>query len=194
MIIITGASRGIGKFLFEHYEQLDLTVVGTYNNTITAKSDRLYKIDINDYNAVNCWINSLEDKLNNIILINCAAKNYNSFAHKVDMLKWRSVIETNLFGTFNLINAVLPHMRKQNYGRIINFASVTAQVPTPAISAYAASKSALWGLTKSIAIECGKHNITINNINLGYSELGMINEVPNEFLNQILQKIPSHTL
>ena len=93
-----------------------------------------------------------------------------------------------------MITSLLPIMREQNYGRIINFGSVVSELPTPGISAYAASKSALFGMTKSISIENANKGITINNINLGYSELGMINEVPEVYLNQIKEKIPSNKL
>ena len=62
---------------------------------------------------------------------------------------------------------------KSKLWRIINFSSVTAQLPTPGISAYAASKSGLWGMTKSLVAENGSKGITINNINLGYAEIGM---------------------
>ena len=85
-------------------------------------------------------------------------------------------------------------MREQSYGRIINFGSVVSELPSPGISAYAASKSALSGMSKSIAVENATKNITINNINLGYSELGMINEVPEIYLNQIKERIPSNQL
>jgi NAD(P)-dependent dehydrogenase (short-subunit alcohol dehydrogenase family) len=85
-------------------------------------------------------------------------------------------------------------MREQKFGRIINFSSVVAIKPTQGISAYAASKSALWGLSKSIAIENAALNITINNINLGYSELGMIEMVPDEYKKVIIAQIPAGIL
>jgi NAD(P)-dependent dehydrogenase (short-subunit alcohol dehydrogenase family) len=100
----------------------------------------------------------------------------------------------NLIGSFNTIRAVLPIMREQNFGRIINFSSVVAAKGTAGTSAYSASKSALWGMAKSLAQENASKNITINNINLGYSELGMIEQVPEEFLNALVQQIPAKKL
>jgi acetoacetyl-CoA reductase/3-oxoacyl-[acyl-carrier protein] reductase len=85
-------------------------------------------------------------------------------------------------------------MREQKFGRIINFSSVVAIKPTPGISPYAASKAALWGLTKTVAIENAALNITINNINLGYSELGMIEMVPDEYKKAIVAQIPAGML
>ena len=85
-------------------------------------------------------------------------------------------------------------MREQEYGRIINLSSVVAQTFVPGTSAYAASKSALWGMTRSIAIENSKKGITINNLNLGYYNLGMIDEVPEDYKKKIKSKIPSGNL
>jgi NAD(P)-dependent dehydrogenase (short-subunit alcohol dehydrogenase family) len=83
-------------------------------------------------------------------------------------------------------------MREQNYGRIINFSSVVTLLPTPGISAYAASKSALIGLTKSLAVENGAKGITVNAINLGYVNLGMgINDVSEVYQEKMKSKIPS---
>jgi len=193
MIIITGASGGIGKYLFNRYQKIGLEVLGTYHssNSEFNLQDALFKVDISNFSEVSLWIEKIEAKLDEIILINCAGINYNSFAHKADIDKWEKVIQVNLIGTFNVIRSLLPYMRNHNYGRIINFSSVTAQLGTPGISAYAASKAGLWGMTKTLAAENGSKGITINNINLGYSELGMINDVPTEYAELIREKIPS---
>jgi NAD(P)-dependent dehydrogenase (short-subunit alcohol dehydrogenase family) len=195
MIIITGASKGIGKYLLEEYSKKNIRIIGLYNSTILNNSKcESYKVDIVDSNQVNSFVSSLKSELEEITLINCAGINYNSLAHKSDLNRWKEVIEVNIIGTFNIIKNLLPIMREQNYGRIINFGSVVSELSTPGISAYAASKSALFGMTKSICIENAIKGITINNINLGYSELGMISEVPEVFLSQIKSKIPSNSL
>jgi NAD(P)-dependent dehydrogenase (short-subunit alcohol dehydrogenase family) len=193
MIIITGASRGIGRYLFNQFSIEKLDVIGTFNSTV-VDDDRYYAVNTTDYEGVSKWINNLEPSLKNIILINCAGINYNAFTHKSEPLKWKEVIDINLVGTYNCIRAVLPIMRLQKYGRIINFSSVVASKGTQGTSAYAASKSALWGLSKSIAKENGSLNITINNINMGYSELGMIEQVPEAYIESLKREIPSGTL
>ena len=191
MILITGASRNIGKFLFEKYSQKGEIVYGTYRSTLESDDNHLFKVDISDHNDVNKWITALGE-LNNITLINCAGISYNSYAHKADPLEWKKVIDVNVNGTFNCIRYLLPIMRKQQYGRIVNLSSVVSQKPTPGVSAYSASKAALWGLTKSIAAEVGSLNITINSINLGYVNLGMgIEKVPMEYQEVIKRQIPN---
>jgi acetoacetyl-CoA reductase/3-oxoacyl-[acyl-carrier protein] reductase len=81
-------------------------------------------------------------------------------------------------------------MRKSNYGRIINFSSVVAQTGIPGTSAYAASKAGLWGLTKAVAAENASKGITINNLNLGYFQIGMGEEISPEMRNKLIEKIP----
>ncbi|MDZ7821462.1 MAG: SDR family NAD(P)-dependent oxidoreductase [Candidatus Marinimicrobia bacterium] len=193
MILITGASRGIGKYLLEKYLDLGEVVFGTYN---TTKPDSSYfkqykSVQIENLDTVQNWINSIQGK-EKLVLINCAGINYNCLSHKVDMAKWKRVIDINLVGTFNVINTILPLMRKEEYGRIINLSSVVAQVGIPGTSAYAASKAALWGMTRSIAKENANKGITINNLNLGYFNLGIIDEVPAKHQAKIKESIPNN--
>ena len=191
MILITGASKGIGKYLLERYlSQTDEIVLGTYLTTATKNKDNYVKLDVSNYNDVANFVKNNENIFNNITLINCAGINYNSFTHKSDEVQWKKVIDINLHGTYNMIRNLLPLMRIEKFGRIINFSSVVALKPTPGVSSYATSKSALWGLSKSVAAENAGLNITINNINLGYSKFGMIEEVPTEYLKTIISQIP----
>lgn len=191
MILITGASKGIGKYLLERYlSQTGEIVLGTYLTTATKNKDNYVKLDVSNYNDVAKFVKNNENIFNNITLINCAGINYNSFTHKSDEVQWKNVIDINLHGTYNMIRNLLPLMRIEKFGRIINFSSVVALKPTPGVSSYATSKSALWGLSKSVAAENAGLNITINNINLGYSKFGMIEEVPSEYLKTIISQIP----
>lgn len=193
MFIITGASRGIGKYLCERFTCDGELVIGTFNRTQPASIDpeNMFRIDITDHQQITNWISTIRNRLSRIVLLNCAGTNYNAMAHKVDMAKWADVIQVNLIGTFQVINAVLPIMREQNWGRIINFASVVAQMGVPGTSAYSASKSALWGMTRAIAAENAKKGISINSLNLGYFDIGMITEVPSEMKSVIKSKLPT---
>ena len=189
MIIITGASKGIGRYLFESYVD-NTEVAGTYLTSAPIDHPEEYhSLDVSDYQQVADFFEYLRPE-GEITLINCAGINYNSLTHKSDPDEWKKVIDVNLIGTYNMIRKILPYMRGYNFGRIINFSSVTALKPTPGASAYAASKAALWGMTRSIAVENASHGITINNINMGYSELGMIGQVPEKYMNFIIDSIP----
>ncbi|MDQ3020494.1 MAG: SDR family oxidoreductase [Bacteroidota bacterium] len=193
MILITGASSGIGKFLFEEFTNSGEEVYGTY---LTKKNefennDKYFCLDVTDYKKAGEIVKNLTPKINNFVLINCAGNNYNCFAHTTIQEKWEKVVSTNLIGTYYMIRAVLPLMREKGYGRIINFSSVVAEVGIPGTSAYAASKSGLWGMTRSIAVENASKGITVNNLNLGYFDIGMINEFSEESQQSIKKKIPT---
>lgn len=195
-ILITGASRGIGLFLMRKMKDAGHEVQGTCNSTQPDEEfeGNLSRVDLTDENQVSSWVTSAVKPGDQVVLINCAGVNYNAFAHKANVEKWKQVIDVNLIGTFRVINAVLPFMREQGFGRIINFSSVVAQKGIPGTSAYAASKAALWGMTKSIAVENASKGITINNLNLGYFDIGMIKDVPDEMLAIIKKSIPQQKL
>lgn len=196
MIIITSASRGIGKYLFEKFQSEGKDIIGFYNNTIPDfdKKSNYYKIDITNEDEVLNFHETNKTFLKNIVLINTAGISYNSFGHKSELKKWKEVIEVNLIGAFNITRLLLPKMREDNFGRIINFSSVVAQKSIVGTSAYASSKAALWGMSRALAIENGNKNVTINSINLGYFDIGMIEQVPNTFMEALVQSIPAKRL
>lgn len=195
-ILITGASKGIGAYLFEKMLADGYCVFGTYCSALPEKKRMQHysKVDITDQREVDEWIRKCVTSEDDIVLLNCAGSNYNALARKADMDKWEKLIDINIVGTFKVIHSVLPFMYGRKYGRIINFSSVVAQRGIPGTSAYAASKSALWGLTKCLAVENGKSNITVNTLNLGYFDIGMISEVPAQLKEEIKQSIPNHKL
>lgn len=194
MILITGASRGIGKYLFEKYLYNDENVYGTYLNTPHASIKRMRQVDVKSLADVSGWFDYLKLDQNvteEIVLINNAGINYNSFAHKSDFNDWCNVIWINLMGTFNVIRKFLPYMREVGYGRIINISSVVGQKGVVGTSAYAASKSGLSGMTRAIAVENAKKGITVNNINLGYVNAGITtHEIPIDKLGEISEQVP----
>jgi NAD(P)-dependent dehydrogenase (short-subunit alcohol dehydrogenase family) len=190
MIIITGITGGIGNFLFHQFSATGEQVTGTYH--LSKPEGKLFEhthaLDITDFAKTEQFILSLKGT-QQITLVNCAGVSANAFAHKSDPGEWAQVVNVNLTGTYNMIRAVLPVMREQNFGRIINLSSIVAQTGVMGTSAYAASKAGLNGMIKSIALENAQKGITINNINLGYFSVGMINTVPKEVQDKIKEKI-----
>jgi len=178
-IIITGANRGIGRYLYDEYND---------HSPSTYKLTR-GTADITNPEQLRNYFN-LFSRTSKITLIHCAGINYNAFAHKADPEKWKNVVDTNLTGSFNVAAAVLPIMREVGWGRIIFMSSVVGKQPGMGVSAYAASKSGLYGLTKALAVENATKDITVNCLNLGYFNIGMISEVPEEAQLKIKEKIP----
>lgn len=195
VILITGANRGIGKYLYEYYKDQTPDTFGTYFNSEPALEDsHLSKVNVMSRNEVDSWIHSMDLRNKKILLINAAGILKQGFAHKVNMDDWQEVIDINLIGTMNVIRSVLPIMRNENYGRIINFSSIAGTKGIAGTSAYAASKSGLLGLTKAIAVENASKGITINCIGLGYFDIGMTKIFQGEILQGIIQGIPMRRL
>ena len=191
MIIITGITGGIGNYLYHAFKSAGEHVLGTYHQNIPAEKgyEDCHALDVTNYHAVEQFMAHHKKVFVNLTLINCAGVTHSSFAHKTNVNDWNHVINVNLNGPFNMIRAVLPSMREQNYGRIINLSSIVGQTGVMGTSAYAASKAGLNGMIKSIALENAQKGVTINNINLGYFNVGMINTVPVEMQDKIKDKI-----
>lgn len=191
MIIITGITGGIGHYLYETYKKAGENILGTYHQNIPTEKgyENCHALDITKYQNVEEFINQHHKSLVNITLINCAGVTHSAFAHKSKVEEWNHVINVNLNGTYNMIRAVLPIMREQNFGRIINLSSIVANTGVMGTSAYAASKAGVNGMIKSIALENAQKGVTINNINLGYFNVGMIETVPVEMQEKFKSKI-----
>jgi len=194
-ILIAGASGGIGKYLAEQLCNKH-EVFGTYKSRSPSGecSYRMARVDVTKEADVLNWVEKVCCPEDDIALIYCVGVNYNCMMHKSDSERWKDVIESNLIGVQHMLRHVLPIMREKHYGRIVLLSSVVPQIGVPGTSAYAASKAALWGLCKAVAKENSKYGITINTINLGYFDIGMIQDVPQELLKKIIQGIPKGKL
>ncbi len=194
-ILIAGASGGIGKYLAERLCQ-DHEVYGSYNSRrpMSNISYGMTKVNVSIESEVSSWIDDVCKTGDDLALIYCIGVNYNCMMHKTESDRWEEVIESNLIGVQRVLRHILPRMRESRFGRIVLLSSVVPQMGVSGTSAYAASKSALWGLSKAVAKENAKHGITINTINLGYFDIGMIQDVPAEVLEQITLSIPAGRL
>lgn len=157
-MVITGATGAIGSVLMKHY---NATAYDPRKEAGFPKCD---------------------------ILINCMGVEYSQYLHKAYYTMIVDTMLSNLIKPMDVIIMALPYMRKMNYGRIINMSSVLANMGVAGTSVYAASKAGLNGAIKAIAIENATHNILINNLNLGYMDLGMTLKIPN--YHELLPKIP----
>jgi acetoacetyl-CoA reductase/3-oxoacyl-[acyl-carrier protein] reductase len=190
-ILIAGASGGIGKFLAEKYAK-DHQVYGTYASR-EPESELEYdmaKVDFRQESQVRDWVAQRCDAGNKIVFIYSVGTNYNSMIHKAESDKWKDVIDINLVGVQHSLKHLLPIMRGSQFGRIVLLSSVVPQIGVPGTSAYAASKAGLWGFCKVVAKENARHGITINTLNLGYFDIGMIQDVPAQMLEKIIADIP----
>ena len=185
MIIIFGASGGVGEALYSYFLNKKISCVGTCNSNTTNLD--LVELDITDYDQVNKFISSIQLNSTELAVINCVGVTDISPLHKSNISNWEKVININILGGFNIAKAVLPIMRSNRFGQIIHFGSIVTSQPVFGSSAYITSKSALTGLNKAINIENMKYNISSTLIHLGYSELGMIKKVPDPVLKEIIK-------
>ena len=124
------------------------------------------------------------------ILVNNAGITQDSSFRKMTEEQWHEVIDTNLNGVFNLTRNVLPLMLENQYGRIISISSINGRKGQFGQANYAATKSALYGFSKSIAQEVAKKNITVNTISPGYIDTHMLATVGEEIMKAIIAEIP----
>ncbi|MCA0404342.1 MAG: SDR family oxidoreductase, partial [Proteobacteria bacterium] len=104
--------------------------------------------------------------------------------------QWQQVIDANLTSVFNMTRNVLPAMLAQGYGRIISISSINGRKGQFGQCNYAATKAALYGFTKSLALEVANKNITVNTVSPGYIETPMLSAMKEEVLKSIIQAIP----
>ncbi|MFC1635013.1 glucose 1-dehydrogenase [Planctomycetota bacterium] len=204
--LVTGGGRGIGlaiaQGLAEHgadiaiiartKEQLD--AVAQQIQTETGKSVRTFPFDMENVGQIDALFEKITTETNGIdILINCAGTTIRGPAEDVDMKTWQKVLEVNLTAVFILSQAFCRH-RKQTgkAGRIINIGSLTCHGARPTTAAYASSKGGLLMLTKTLAVEWAKYNITVNAIGPGYiaTELTKPLWTDEDFNQWVLAKTP----
>jgi NAD(P)-dependent dehydrogenase (short-subunit alcohol dehydrogenase family) len=193
-IVIVGSSGGLGKYLFSQLSR-DFEVWGTYrkSNPEMFPGDKWLYCDVTDIGRI-CDVAESFSGSRNLVVVNLAGVSIDGMGHKTSDMDWDKVIETNLYGTFNCCRAFLPVMRKNGWGRIINISSVVAQVGVPGTVAYSASKSALFGLTRTLAAENATRGITVNCLALGYFDRGMIDVLSPEMREKVVQTIPMKKL
>ena len=194
-IFISGASRGIGKSMAEHFAKSNFNVVGTSRNNFRFDNDleNLFpiKLDVTSRNDVKKCFDEL--KLKNLlpdILINNAGITADQLFLRMNDDDWDNVINTNLTGTFNLTKIFLKNMIKNKFGRIINISSISGLMGNPGQVNYSSSKAALNGFTKSLAKEVGSRNITVNCVAPGFIDTDMTSYIEDNERNEILKQIP----
>ena len=128
------------------------------------------------------------------ILVNNAGIRNDRLLMRMTTKEWDDTINVNLRGAYFCTRAVLPLMVRQRRGRIVNMSSVVGVAGNPGQANYAASKAALIGLTKSVAKEVARRNITANSLAPGYILTGMVEELSDDLKAQVLSRVPMNRL
>jgi NAD(P)-dependent dehydrogenase (short-subunit alcohol dehydrogenase family) len=161
VVLVTGASRGIGKAIAQKFVQAGYQVFGTTRQASpVGTEDRLLRLDVQDEESVEKCVNAVLAKTGRIdFLINNAGISIYGAIEEVSLAQIKALFETNFFGVVRMTQAVLPSMRRQASGRVINIGSVAGFLPMPYQAAYAASKHALAGWTETLDLEVRRFGI-----------------------------------
>ncbi len=198
-ILITGASGGIGEALTKKFCDLGAVICATGTNQdklkkLKNKFDKIkiIKFDMSDHEEIENFINNASNELgDNIdILINNAGINKDNLSIRMSIDEWKKVIDINLTSTFLLSKFTIKKMLKNKFGKIVNITSVIGHTGNVGQSNYAASKSGIISMSKSLAHEYSKKNITINCVSPGYISTNMTDEISEKWKDIIKSKIP----
>ena len=173
-ILITGGAGGIGLEIVHYFEKKNFNII-ILDKTLKKNFKKIkknifyFEVDLLELKKTEKKIQQIISKFKTIdILINCAGIQYISKIENFPTNEWRKVIDINLTSSFITSKYIIPVMKKNNSGRIINISSVHGLVASENKSAYVASKHGLIGLTKAIALELSKTKITCNAISPGW--------------------------
>lgn len=204
--IVTGAGKGIGKAIAARFieEQAagvailewDLATAEATAKELDPTGERVIAIKCNvaDSDMAKAAVEEVVAKFGRIdVLVNNAGVTRDKIFHKMTDDDWNTVININLNGVYNLCKNVVPVMREQETGSIINITS-TSIMGNPGQANYAASKAAMEGFTRTMAKELGRKNIRMNCIAPGYIDTDMMRAVGEEILTRMIKGIPAQRL
>jgi len=204
VIVVTGASRGIGRATAVALTEPGYDVVVNYSSNSDAAQEtaalveakggvpHLCPFDIADQAAVKeAFKKAVKDYGRIDVLINNAGITRDNLLALMKPGEWDDVLNTNLKGAFLCSQAVVKPMMKQRYGRIINITSIVGTIGNPGQANYCAAKAGLIGLTRSLAREIISRNITVNAVAPGFIETDMTFQMPEKTRESLLAQIPA---
>ena len=198
-VLITGATGGIGNALVKKFYDAGYNICasGTNSEKLNALSkyypDRLTFVQCNlsEKNQIQNLVDQAEEKLGRIdILINNAGITRDNLFIRMKEAEWEEVINLNLNSNFILTKLIIKSMIKSRWGRIINISSDAAKIGNPGQSNYVASKSAIEGLTRTLANEVASRGITVNSVAPGFVNTEILKSVNKSRLDDMIQKVP----
>ncbi|MDD2864410.1 MAG: oxidoreductase [Methylococcales bacterium] len=182
VVIVTGVSSGIGRVAAKKFAQQGHQVFGTVRNIAKAQpilGVEFVEMDVCDETSVQKGIQTIMDRAKRIdVLVNNAGFLLSGSIEETSIDEAASLFDTNVFGILRTTKAVLPHMRAQGSGRIVNVSSVLGFLPAPYAGIYAASKHAVEGLSESLDHEVRQFGIRVVLVEPGYTKTHIDNNAP----------------
>lgn len=199
VVLITGASRGIGREIAIELEKVGYQVIANYNKSeqkakelqVEYNDIDIYKADVSNRKEVHEMIEYVLSKYKRIdVLINNAGISMSGVFTDVTDEEWNRIMSNNLYSVFCTTQEVLPDMINRKEGCIINISSIWGMVGSSCETIYSVTKAGIDGLTKSLAKELGPSNIRVNSIAPGIIDTEMNNCYTEEEIKEIKEEIP----
>jgi len=198
--VITGGAQGFGLDIAKRFLDSDAKVIiwdidpemlETATKEVNNSNLSSNVVDVSNYQEVEDCVKEITKKSNIDILINNAGITGPTAAlWEYDIEMWKKVVDINLMGTFNCCRTIVPNMIKNNYGRIVNVASVAGKDGNANASAYSVGKAGAIGLTKSLGKELANKNIAVNAVTPAGAKTRILDQMTKEHVQKMLSKVP----
>ena len=198
--IVTGGAQGFGLditkrllksgakvIIWDNDADMTKKTVSDLNNSSLTSN----VIDITNYKQVeSCTLDIIKNSNIDILINNAGITGPTASLWEYEIETWRKVVDINIMGTFNCCRAIVPNMIKNNYGRIVNVASVAGKDGNANASAYSVGKAGAIGLTKSLGKELADKNIAVNAITPAGAKTRILDQMTKEHVQRMLSKVP----
>jgi|TARA_B110000881_G_C18578437_1_gene520122 NAD(P)-dependent dehydrogenase (short-subunit alcohol dehydrogenase family) len=198
--IITGGAQGFGLAMTERFLASGADVIiwdfdkSAVEKTIkTLNNSKLSStiIDVTNFDQISLEVEKItKNKKIDIFINNAGIAGQNNAVWDYPIEEWKKILDLNLNAVFFCLKAITPHMIKNNYGRIVNIASIAGKEGNPNASAYSTSKAGVIGLTKSLGKELANKNIAVNTVTPAAAKTRIFDQMTKEHIDYMLSKIP----
>ena len=198
--LVTGGAQGFGLDIAKRFLEsgakviiwdIDSNMIDKAIKNLNNSNLSTHIVDVSNFKEVKRCVDEITKKSNIDILINNAGiTGPTETLWEYDVDTWKNVVEINLIGTFNCCKSIVPTMIKNNYGRIVNVASVSGKDGNANASAYSAGKAGAIGLTKSLGKELADKNIAVNAVTPAGAKTRILDQMSKEHVQKMLSKVP----
>ena len=198
--IVTGGAQGFGLDIAKRLMKsgakviiwdIDSKILEKATKDLNNSNLSSFIVDVSNYKQVESCVDEITKSSKIDILINNAGiTGPTSSLWEYDIEMWKKVVDINLIGTFNCCRAIVPNMIKNNYGRIVNVASVAGKDGNANASAYSAGKAGAIALTKSLGKELAEKNIAVNAVTPAGAKTRILDQMTKEHVQRLLSKVP----